>query len=460
MIKLYNTLTRKKEVFKPLKKGLAGIYSCGPTVYSEQHIGNMRSALLADFLKRVLMYNNFRVKHVMNYTDVGHLTSDRDLGEDKVEKAAKKERSSVGKITKKYIGLFESDMKKLNVTSVNKYARATNYIPEIISQVKRLIKKRYAYKISDGWYFDLSKDEDYGKLAKRTSLELDDAVSRIDENKEKKNKGDFCLWKFSKKGEPSWRAIFNPGRPGWHIEDTAITEKHFGSQYEIHGGARDLLFPHHEAEISQMEAISGKKPLAKYWMHTGFLTVHGEKMSKSLGNFITIQDFLKKYSPRLLRLLVIKTHYRSPIDYSEKILKQTENELERIDEFITRLEEVKSTKPSSNEVMGFIDKMELGISGAMEDDFNTPILIAVLFGSIQEGNKLLDSQKVNRDDAEKILKFFNNLDKFLGFIFWGKEKKKRIKLFKIVKKKAKVQKKIKKKIRKKKIRSVDVMFAL
>ena len=187
-------------------------------------------------------------------------------------------------------------MESLGINSVNKYANATDYIEEIVSQVERLIKKGYAYKISDGYYFDLSKDEEYGKLAKRKVLEGEDAVSRIDENSEKKNSGDFCLWKFKKVGEPSWKTSLGEGRPGWHIEDTAITEKEFGSQYDIHGGGLDLIFPHHEAEIAQMESISGKKPLVKYWMHTGFLNTGKEKMSKSLGNFSTIRELLKTYS--------------------------------------------------------------------------------------------------------------------------------------------------------------------
>ena len=181
------------------------------------------------------------------------------------------------------------------------------------------------------------KFQDYGKLSHRSSLQAEDAVSRIDESVKKQNKGDFALWKISKEGEPKWKSPWGWGRPGWHIEDTAITEKRFGVQYDLHGGARDLIFPHHEAEVAQMEAISGKKPMAKHWMHSGFLTVEGEKMSKSLGNFITVKDFIQEHSPRILRLLVLKAHYRSPIDYSPSLLVQVERELERIDEFIEKL---------------------------------------------------------------------------------------------------------------------------
>ena len=199
-----------------------------------------------------------------------------------------------------------------------------------------MIKKSYAYKISDGYYFNISKFADYGKLSNRTVLGAEDAISRIDESMEKKNKGDFCLWKFSKPDEPSWNTELGVGRPGWHIEDTAITESQFGPQYDIHGGARDLIFPHHEAEIAQMESASGKKPLVRYWLHTGFLNVDSQKMSKSLGNFITVRDALKKYDYRVLRFFYITSNYRSPIDYSEKSLEGAKNSLERLNDFVER----------------------------------------------------------------------------------------------------------------------------
>jgi cysteinyl-tRNA synthetase len=199
------------------------------------------------------------------------------------------------------------------------------------------LKSGFAYQTEDGIYYDIKKFKDYGKLSKRTALQAEDAVSRIDTAKQKKNKGDFCLWKKSKPGEPYWASPWFLGRPGWHIEDTAITEKYFGAQYDIHGGARDLIFPHHEAEIAQMEAISGKSPLVKYWLHTGFLTVKGRKMAKSLGNFITIKDFLKRNPSRLLRFFIIKTHYRSPIDYNEKSILQTKEESQRIAEFVEKI---------------------------------------------------------------------------------------------------------------------------
>jgi cysteinyl-tRNA synthetase len=251
VLKIYNTLTRKKEVFEPIHKGKVNLFVCGPTVYDYAHIGNAKTYTQFDMIAKYL-------------TDI----------DDKIIKRAEENSEDWKELSRRYEKIYKEDMESLGIDSVNKYARATDYIKEIVSQVQRLIKKGFAYKISDGWYFDLSKDKDYGKLAGRTSLDSEDSVSRIDENKGKRNAGDFCLWKFSKPGEPVWKSELGDGRPGWHIEDTSITEKEFGVQYDIHGGATDLIFPHHEAEIAQMESISGKKPLVRYWLHTGFLNMN------------------------------------------------------------------------------------------------------------------------------------------------------------------------------------------
>ena len=260
-LKLYNTLTRKKEIFKPIKSKEIKMFVCGPTVYDYSHLGHAKTYIQFDLIAKYFRWKGYKLFYVENITDI----------DDKIIKKADLEKISWEKVRTLYEKYFLEDMKELNINSVDKYARATDYMENILSQVKRLIKKGFAYKISDGWYFDLSKDEDYGKLAKRKDLKEDDSVSRIDENKEKRNFGDFCLWKFSKPGEPVWESEIGNGRPGWHIEDTAITEKEFGEQYDLHGGGIDLIFPHHEAEIAQMESISGKKPLVRYWMHTGFL---------------------------------------------------------------------------------------------------------------------------------------------------------------------------------------------
>ncbi len=365
-LKLYNTLTRKKEVFKPMKDKEIKMFVCGPTVYDFSHLGHAKTYIQFDTIAKYFRWKGYKVFYLQNITNIDDkiITRAREDGDEKGWK----------KLSDKYEKEYLNDMKMLNVNSVNKYAPATDYIPEIISQVKRLIEKRFAYKISDGWYFDLSKDKDYGKLAKRTDLELNDSVSRIDENKEKRNKGDFCLWKFSKEGEPKWKADIGDGRPGWHIEDTAITEKELGQQYDLHGGGIDLIFPHHEAEIAQMESISGKKPLVRYWLHTGFLKINSQKMSKSLGNFMTIRDALEKYSPEVLRYFFISASYRQPIDFSEDKIESMKNSYERLKNIISRLKDDKKTNKK------YLDEFEK----AMDDDINTPMALQVLWNLLRD----------------------------------------------------------------------------
>src|SRR3989344_4861436 len=328
-LEVYNTLTRKKEEFVPIKGKKVNLFVCGPTSYDYSHIGHAKTYTQFDFIVKYLRYKKFKIFYLQNITDI----------DDKI--------ISWKELSTKFEKTFYEDMKNLHINSVNKYARATDYIKEIISQAKRLVKKGYAYKLEDGYYFNLSKFKEYGKLSGRNYEEAEDATTRIDENINKKNKGDFCLWKFSKENEPSWKSSLGNGRPGWHIEDTAITEKFFGSNYDVHGGARDLIFPHHEAEIAQMESISGKKPLVKYWLHTGFLNVKGQKMSKSLGNFFTIRDILKKYSANTLRFLFIQTHYRSAIDFSENSLESAKNSLERLNDFMLKVKTGKDNLPDS-----------------------------------------------------------------------------------------------------------------
>jgi cysteinyl-tRNA synthetase len=381
---------------------------------------------------RYLREKGFDVFYLQNITDI----------DDKIIKRAKEKKTPPQKLARDFEKEYLKDMKSLKIDSVTKYARATDHIKEIISQVGRLLKKGYAYQIDDGIYYDISKFKDYGKLSKRTILQAEDAISRIDEAIGKRNKGDFCLWKFSKFGEPSWPSPWRNGRPGWHIEDTAITEKYFGSQYDIHGGARDLIFPHHEAEISQMEAISGKSPMVKYWLHTGFLTVKGQKMAKSLRNFITIKDFLKTGThtrgvgaARILRLLVFKAHYRSPIDYNEKEIEQVKNQLERIDEFLDKLNRIKEINRKAEQYHRLVCGTKGGVNNlvlkskkefemAMDDDFNTPRAIAAIFNLVNKGNSLIDKNKLTPADAREILKFLRKIDKVFNFIFWKKLKEK------------------------------------
>src|SRR3989344_3100161 len=404
-ITIYNTLHKKKEIIKPLKGKRIALFVCGPTVYDFSHIGHARTCIVFDCFARYLKHAGFDVFYLQNITNI----------DDKIIAKAREK----GVLAKDLADAFEKeylkDMKLLGIASVKKYARATDYIKEIISQVKRLLEKEYAYALDDGIYFDIKKCKGYGKLSSRSSLQADDAVSRIDYNTHKKNRGDFCLWKIAGDhnfNEPSWPSPFGRGRPGWHIEDTAITEKFFGPQYDIHGGGRDLIFPHHEAEIAQQESASGLKPFVKYWLHTGFLTVDSQKMSKSLGNFITINDFLRNHSPRLLRFLIIKSAYRSPIDYNGSAILQAEKELGRIDEFVDSLKTARTRLPQNIPWKLETDKK---FGNAMDDDFNTPRAIAIIFRLIRQKNSL---------NAKDVLEFLRRADKFFDFIFWPKAKEK------------------------------------
>ncbi|MBI2499417.1 cysteine--tRNA ligase [Candidatus Woesearchaeota archaeon] len=395
MLKVFNTLTRKKEIFKPIKDKKVQLFVCGITPYSNAHIGHAKTYIQFDIIVKYLKYLKYNVFYLQNVTDI----------DDKIIRRANEENKTWKEIARKYEKEYHEDMKELNVDSVDNFARATDYIKEIQSQVKRLIEKDYAYKISDGYYFDLSKFPEYGKLSKRTEQQAQDAVSRIDENKEKRNKGDFCLWKFSKENEPSWD--WEPGekgRPGWHIEDTAITEKEFGPQYDVHGGAVDLIFPHHECEIAQMEAVSGKKPLVKYWLHTEFLNINKEKMSKSLKNFITIKDVLEIYDGKVLRYFFASNHYRTPINFTYDILEQSKNALERVNDFIRNL---KNSKGKDD--LTLIKKTRENFIKAMDDDFDTPKAWAVIFDFM----KLVNKKGGGKKSYELMLEFdkiFNVLD--------------------------------------------------
>ncbi len=402
-LRIYNTLSGKKETLKPIKGNRINLFACGPTVYDYSHLGHARNYIVFDVFVKYLKKMGFNVFYLQNITDL----------DDKIIARAREKQVSPKDLAKAFEKEYLKDMKNLGINSVTKYAKATNYIKEIISQIKRLQTKGYAYKIEgDGIYYDISRFKKYGKLSGRTVLQAEDSVSRIDYSKNKKNRGDFCLWKLSEEAEPSWPSPFGRGRPGWHIEDTAITEKFFGPQYDIHGAARDLIFPHHEAEISQMEAISGKSPMAKYWMHVGFLTINGQKMSKSLGNFIIINDFLRRYPANYLRFFVIKNLWRSPIDYSESAMIEVKTAVEKIEEFLGKLKKIKKTKSADRQIKKITKKAEEDFYKQLDDDFNTPKALAVLFGFIKTINKMSPSKK----EAVKIYKFFEELNNIFGII--------------------------------------------
>ncbi|HOM33267.1 MAG TPA: cysteine--tRNA ligase [Candidatus Paceibacterota bacterium] len=414
MIKVLNSLSGKKEILKPHYDKKIKMFVCGPTVFDMTHLGHARTALSFDMIVKYLRLKGYDVFFLQNITDI----------DDKIIKRANEEGVLWKQIARKYEKVYLQSMKSLGITAISQYARATDYIPEIINQVQRLLDKGYAYFLDDGIYYDLSKFKDYGKLSKRTTLQAEDGVSRIDEAVGKRNRGDFCLWKKSKAGEPKWKSPWFFGRPGWHIEDTAITEKFFGPQYDIHGGGRDLMFPHHEAEIAQMEALSGKKPFVKYWLHTGFLTINGEKMSKSLKNFITVDEFLQKYEEgaRILRLLVLKNHYRLAIDFNEKIIEQIKKELKIFDEFEQRLKLVKKEQKGILKMQ--LIKKEFYL--AMDDDFNTPKAMGIIFSLIRRANLLIDKNQLSKKEAGEILEFLKEIDNFFGFIFRKNKKKEMI----------------------------------
>ncbi|MEK7664240.1 MAG: cysteine--tRNA ligase [Patescibacteria group bacterium] len=405
-IKIYNTLSGEKDVLKPFKKNRINLFVCGPTVYDFSHIGHARTYIIFDCFVKYLKQLGFKVFYLQNITDV----------DDKIILRAKEKEVLPQDLALAYEREYLKDMKAVGITSVSKYARATDYVKETINQIERLLEKGYAYKLDDGVYFDIKKFKNYGELSGRTALQADDAVSRIDYSKGKRNRGDFCLWKLiSHKNEPGWPSPFGQGRPGWHIEDTAITEKFFGAQYDIHGGGRDLIFPHHEAEVAQIESISGKRPMAKYWMHTGFLTTDGQKMSKSLNNFLTVNNFLKRYPVELLRFYFAKNLWRSPIDYSESSMVEAKYALEKIEEFIRKIKNQKLKIKNTNKKF-ILKKFKDEFYKNLADDFNTPKAFAVIFNLIKEANKLLDKNPLSKKNAKEIYDFFEEINKIFSII--------------------------------------------
>lgn len=366
VLKVYTTLRRTKTPFIPRTEKNVQLFVCGPTVYDYSHIGHARTYVAFDVIARYLRYKGYEVFYLQNITDI----------DDKIIIRAREEGVSWKELADKYTRAYLEDIAALKITSVNKYAPATQYVDAILRQVRALIEKGYAYELDDGIYYDVSQFTEYGKLSGRTVGEAEDTISRIDETIGKRTRADFCLWKRHKPGEPYWESELGRGRPGWHIEDTAITETEFGPTYDIHGGAQDLIFPHHEAEIAQMEAISGKKPMVKYWLHTGFLKVEGRKMSKSRGNFITIHEALNKWDVDTLRLMLVSTHYRSPINYSESAVEQAQGSLRYI-----------RTATKSGKKRGDVKKWIETFVDAMDDDFNTPKVVALLLEMVKHMNK-------------------------------------------------------------------------
>lgn len=413
MLKIYNTMSREKEAFKTKNNDKnVNLFVCGPTVYDDAHIGHGRTYISFDMIKRYLEFIGYSVFYIENITDI----------DDKIINRAKEREIDHQDLARDYEEKFKEDMEKLNITSVNLYPRATYHLNEIFNQIQTLIDKGYAYETETGVYFETSKFKDFGKLSNRKLDELE--THRIAIDPSKKDPKDFALWKKTDE-TPFYESKWGTGRPGWHIEDTAITEKYFGPQYDIHGGGLDLIFPHHDAEIAQMEAISDKKPMVKYWMHTGFLNVDGVKMSKSLGNFITIRDLLNEWDSMAYRLFVLSTHYRSPIDFSSKSLNQASKNLDRLNKTVDNLKETLdylenleisektelNDNPDEYNLLNQLYSAKEEFFSNMNDDFNTPRALAIILsftkvvnGHIKEisGNDNVDNSKVTIEDLKFI----------------------------------------------------------
>ena len=328
-LKFYNTLSRKVEKFEPIEPGKVGLYSCGPTVYSHPHIGNFRAFLVADLLKRFLEFKGFEVTHVMNITDVGHLLDDADEGADKLEEAARKQKKEPLEIAKIYIDSFNEAQKLLNIKPADEYPRATEHIPEMIAIVERLIEKGYAYVVDKNVYYDITKFKDYGKLSGNMLDDLNSGA-RVEVNEEKRNPQDFALWKHDPKHLQQWDSPWGMGFPGWHIECSAMSSRYLGEEFDFHTGGEDNIFPHHENEIAQSEAASGKK-FVHYWLHTRFLMFDGEKMSKSKGNLYTIQELVEKgFKKSAIRYALISSHYRQNYNFTFEGLKAASVAIDKI----------------------------------------------------------------------------------------------------------------------------------
>ena len=408
-LKIYNTLTRRKEIFTPFEEGRVGIYVCGPTVYDHPHIGHAKSYVSFDTVIRYLRHLGYKVRYVQNITDVGHLTDNADEGEDKIEKRARLEQVEPMELAEMYMRSYYEDMDALNNLRPDISPRATGHIPEQIDLVKRLIDKGFAYESNQSVYFDVSKLKDYGKLSGR-KLDEQESGTRIEINTDKKHPADFALWKKAESGHiMKWNSPWGVGFPGWHLECSVMSMKYLGETFDIHGGGIENVFPHHECEIAQSEAAN-ELPFARYWMHNNMVTVNGQKMGKSLGNFVTLKDAFKIFSPLTIRFFVLNTHYSSPIDYSNEAMDAADKGLERLHNTIRNLRE---RLESSNGAEGQkiwktkLEKYKNTFEEAMNEDFNTAEAMAVIFNLTKEVNNLLNSdEEISKEVLSEIDVFY------------------------------------------------------
>jgi cysteinyl-tRNA synthetase len=384
-MKLYNTLTQKKETFVPIEAGKVRMYSCGPTVYNYFHIGNARPFIVFDVLRRFLEYTGYEVTFIQNFTDV----------DDKIINRSHEEGISPKEISEKYIREYFVDADALGIKRASVHPKVSEHIPEIIAMIKTLEEKGLAYNIDGNVYYRVDHFRDYGKLSKQSIEDLKSGA-RIDINDEKQSPLDFALWKKKKEGEPYWESPWGQGRPGWHIECSAMSRKHLGETIDIHGGGQDLIFPHHENEIAQSEGSCGK-PFANYWVHNGYININNEKMSKSKGNFFTVRDIAKTFDLEVVRMFLLMAHYRSPVNFSEPLLQQAEAALERLYtakyQMIFLLETTTGGDTVSEDETRWItalDKYKKSFNEAMEDDLNTADAISVIFELVRDLNTFLD----------------------------------------------------------------------
>jgi len=407
-IHFFNTLTRQKERFIPIENGEVKMYTCGLTVYDFGHIGNFRAFVFEDLLRRWLEYRGFRVTQVMNLTDV----------DDKTIRASKKHERSLGEITERYIKAFFEDVATLNLEKAEYYPRATEHVPEMVALIKKLVEKGYAYRGEDGSiYYDISKFKDYGKLAKIKVEELKPGARvKVDEYA-KEEAQDFALWKAwdEEDGDVFWETEIGKGRPGWHIECSAMSMKYLGETLDIHCGGVDNMFPHHENEIAQSEAATGRK-FVNYWLHCEHLLVEGRKMAKRWGNYYTLRDLIAKgYDPKAIRYLLISTHYRQQLNFTFEGVEAAKSTVDRLLNFVYRLADANG-KGYGEELYKLIDHVQRSFEEAMDDDLSISVALASLFDFVREVNNLLDDNKLSRNESQEIYRLILSFDRVLGVI--------------------------------------------
>ncbi|MEA3560254.1 MAG: cysteine--tRNA ligase [Candidatus Omnitrophota bacterium] len=408
MLRFYNTLTRKKEEFIPIKKGEVKMYTCGPTVYDYAHLGNFRAYIFEDLLRRFLKYKNYKITQVMNITDI----------DDKTIAGAKREGIKLGKFTEKYTAAFFQDLKTLNIEPAEFYPLATDHIKEMAGLIKKLLDGKYAYQKDGSTYFRIESFKNYGRLSKM-DLSMIKPGSRVDHDEySKEDIRDFVLWKAARPNEPSWDSELGRGRPGWHIECSAMSMKYLGQPFDIHTGGEDNIFPHHENEIAQSEA-AGDRKFVNYWMHCKFLLVNGEKMAKSKGNFFTLRDLLNKgYNPRAVRYLLLSTHYRATLNFTLESLSSAQQTVQGLNDFLNRLREYRSgQKDKENKTLSKkITECAEGFEKTLADDLNISKGLAYVFELMKVVNVSLQKSELDQKSLACILKLFEKFDSILGIV--------------------------------------------